>query len=780
MVGAALIAALIIGAATQLHTGASSSTAISSSVGNQNLGQYLTLSSSIPLPPTQGRIDHMSVDLQRGLLFVACYVNNTVAVIDIHSGRFVRTIVGLDNPQGVAWVPGVGKLYVSNAGNGDLDVFNGSSFGLVKTIALGADADNMRFDNTTGLLYVGFGSGGIATVDPSSDTVVRTKSLPAHPESLEVEGAGRAVFVNVPDSNLITAFDKRTGSSILNRSMAGFNFPMALDESRGRLFVATRSPSELRVLDASSHSLTSLANVTISGDPDDIFVGSHGTVYVSCGAGSLEVIAQSGQGQYSVVQTLSTGQGARTSLLVPELETLFVAVPANGNAPAELLLYGVGEGASATSSTSVGSSANSTTGTDNIQLKLVPSHPIVPVGGQMAFSLVLNDLSRSFDNLSVSATAPPGLNVSLGLPNVNTPASEATTSLTVSSSSNEVPGTYRVIFHMRSSGGISEESLDFDLLDYVVQIAPAHGLPTLVNLTVLAGSNVTWYNLDLGQDGVYRAHSIAFKDIGVSSGLLDTFAIWSHEFDAPGVYQYVDTQQPSIMGEITVVPNPIPNAASLSLSAKSGPTGLLVTLSGDGYVPGAVYQACIGASGSTTCGIDYVSAGYSSTLGSFAFMATFVADSAGGIPASTQVAIPDLFPGGYEVGIVQQGREAQFVSVPFTVGAPTLSLGTTSIVPGGNVTVMGSGYAPSTTYTICMVHVATLDCGYAGDREEAPPGFWLGTFTTDAFGDIPAGAFVTVPRGVSGQLPQEVVGVFLPSGGYIMITTLQVNLMSSG
>src|SRR4029077_18835198 len=136
--------------------------------------------------------------------------------------------------------------------------------------------------------------------------VVTTWALPAHPESFQVEANGRAIFVNVPPSNLIVAFDKITGKSITNRSTTGNNFPMALDEADGRLFVATRSPSELRVLDTSTPSLRSVANVTIAGDPDDIFYDSaHGLVYVSCGQGSLEVIKQSDPNHYGSVKTIA-------------------------------------------------------------------------------------------------------------------------------------------------------------------------------------------------------------------------------------------------------------------------------------------------------------------------------------------------------------------------------------------------------------------------------------------------------------------------------------------
>ncbi|MDA4117106.1 MAG: YncE family protein [Thaumarchaeota archaeon] len=585
LASAILAAIIIIGLAIQLYPGPSARTN-SSSQSTSALGQnsssasYLSLSRTIPLPPTQGRIDHMSVDPGRGLLFVANYVNNTVAIVDINSGRFLHSIGGLNNPQGVAWVPDAGRLFVSNAGDGTVDIFNGSSFAPVGKITLSGDADNLRYDSGTKLLYVGYGSGGISAINTTSDAVMTTKALPAHPESFQVEANGRAVYVNVPSSNLITAFDKTTGSSILNRSMTGSNFPMALDEAGGRLFIATRNPSELRVLDTSTPSLRSVANVTIAGDPDDVFFdASHGLVYVSCGGGSLEVIKQADPTHYSVVETVATGQGARTSLLVPQLASILVAVPASTGQQAEILAYGFG-------------------------------------------SAVAN---------SSSPTSPTSA-------------------------------------------------------------------------------------------------------------------------------------------------SPIPAAASLSAAPVKGPSGLLVTIAGSGYFPGAMYQVCVAAFGNTSCGFEYTSAGYLATIGGFATMGTFVADSAGNIPAGTKMAVPDLFEGGYSLGIVRDGEDAFFVSTPFTVESPSLSMGATSVVPKTNVTLTGSGYAHSTTYTVCMVLAGTSDCGYPGDREETPPGIHLGTFTTDVNGNIPSGTKVTIPLV---QPSPQVIGIFLPSGGFILISQVQFTLTAS-
>ncbi len=503
-------------------------------------------------------------------------------MVDLKSGRLVGSIGGLSNPQGVVWVPEAGRLFVSNAGDGTVNVYDGNSLAPTGKITLSGDADNLRYDSSSRFLYVGYGSGGIAAINTTTNSVTTVRALSSHPESFQVQAAGKTVFVNVPPSNLIATFDKVTGTSISNRSMTGSNFPMALDEAGGRLYVATRSPSELRVLDTSTPSLRSVANVTIAGDPDDIFFdAAHGLVYVSCGGGFLDVIRQVDANHYSIVQTIATGAGARTSLWVPELGSLYVAVPAGFSQQAKILIFSFGlPGASSTSSSSSSSSTS----------------------------------------------------------------------------------------------------------------------------TTLA---------------------------------------------------------------------PIPTSATLSVAPTRGPSGLLVTLTGSGYYPGARYQVCVGGYGNASCGFEYTSADYLTTIDEFAFMGSFTADSAGNIPAGTRMAIPDLFGRGYSVGVVRDGESVFFTSANFTVVSPTISVGVVRVLSGGQVTLTGSGYAPSTTYTACMVPVGTVDCGYTGDREETPPGYHLGTFTTDANGNIPPGTVVTIPIQPPGQ---NAIGAFSLSGGFILLSEAQFTI----
>ena len=101
--------------------------------------QPLRLERTIELPEVQGRIDHLSVDVKGQRLFVSALGNNTVEVIDIKAGKRVKTISGLQEPQGVLYVSATDRLYVANAKDGSVRIFNGSSYALLKTVVLCCD-----------------------------------------------------------------------------------------------------------------------------------------------------------------------------------------------------------------------------------------------------------------------------------------------------------------------------------------------------------------------------------------------------------------------------------------------------------------------------------------------------------------------------------------------------------------------------------------------------------------------------------------------------------------
>jgi DNA-binding beta-propeller fold protein YncE len=302
----------------------------------------LTLAQKIALPNVQGRIDHFAFDEPGKRLFVCALGNNTLEVIDLRKGERTHSIPDLANPQGVAYIPELGRLVVTNDKNGDCNIYDGKSFSLLSRVILGDDADNVRYSDSDKKVYIGYGNGGLSVISPATGKKLGSVDLAGHPEAFILEKHGPRIFVNIPSARRVAVVDRAFAKVVAQWKVPGAseNFPMAFDEAKHRLFIGCRSPAELMVLNSDSGAVA--ATLPIPGDVDDLFYDeSQHRLLAVCGAGSIAVIDQANRDTYKVTTIVSTASGARTGLFVPVMRSLFVAVPRRGEAEAEIWRYSV-------------------------------------------------------------------------------------------------------------------------------------------------------------------------------------------------------------------------------------------------------------------------------------------------------------------------------------------------------------------------------------------------------------------------------------------------------
>jgi YVTN family beta-propeller protein len=283
----------------------------------------------------------MAFDVDEGRLFVAAVAADSVEVVDVVAGRWQRRLEGSHGPQGVVYVHRENRLFVANGQDGRVDAFTDHTRHPVKSTAFLGDADNLRFEPMERLLYVGYEQ-ALGVIDPVTLAVVRTVAVGGHPEAFELEGAGRRIFVNVPSERYVAVIDRDAGTmnAVWRLAGAAENFAMALDESRGRLFVATRRPAMLLVYDTGKG--VEVTRMPTCRDADDMYFDARRRqIYVVCGEGVVESIRQVDPDNYRPAGRTPTSPGARTGLFVPGLSTLFVAAPASVRSAAQILVYSI-------------------------------------------------------------------------------------------------------------------------------------------------------------------------------------------------------------------------------------------------------------------------------------------------------------------------------------------------------------------------------------------------------------------------------------------------------
>jgi len=301
--------------------------------------ENLTLLKTISLGDIKGRIDHIDIDIKDQIAYLAALGNNSLEIVDLKAGKALHSIKGLDEPQGVAWIAAHHEIFVAN-GSGECDFYDATTFKKTASIKLADDADDARYDPGTDRIYVGYATGGIAIIDASGHKQVGNIELPSHPESFQIDPKINKLWVNLPGSGTIGVADlkqlKLTGkwSRLIPRS----NFPMAYDMEQHRLIVGYRLPAKLIIYDAESGK--EIFSAPMVGDADDLYWDkSNKQIYISGGSGEVNIFKQTADAKYEKITNIKTRDGARTSLLVPELGLFLIAARAEGDEKAALLIY---------------------------------------------------------------------------------------------------------------------------------------------------------------------------------------------------------------------------------------------------------------------------------------------------------------------------------------------------------------------------------------------------------------------------------------------------------
>jgi YVTN family beta-propeller protein len=294
----------------------------------------LALEARIPLGDVQGRIDHLAFDPKRERLYVAELGNNTVGILDLKTRKVVRTVSGFREPQGIAYEPSTDAVYVANGGDGAVDVFRADDFAAMGRISLGEDADNVRVDRKAKRVYVGYGKGALAVIDPATRKRIADIRLKGHPEGFQLDPAGMNIYVNVPDAReiAVVARDLLRQSESWPTGSLRANYPVTLDDSKSEVIAIFRRPARLERFQA--HTGKRLTGADVCADSDDVFVdsGRH-RLYVICGEGAVDSFDISDE-EYVRLGRFPTSGGSRTGLYVLELDRLLVAIRASGGEPA--------------------------------------------------------------------------------------------------------------------------------------------------------------------------------------------------------------------------------------------------------------------------------------------------------------------------------------------------------------------------------------------------------------------------------------------------------------
>jgi DNA-binding beta-propeller fold protein YncE len=274
----------------------------------------------------QGGWDYLTVDPQTHRLYVPRTTHTMV--IDAETGKTIADIPGQRNAHGVALAPAAGRGFISDGGgDGAIVIFDLKTYAVLGSLSAMPDADGIIFDPTSGHVLVVSGRGKALMsfrpdIDPRNGKIGEPIALRGEPEFLAADAAGK-VYINLMDTHEVAVVNFKAMKVVANWPVAPGGLPvgMTIDTKNGRLFIGCRGPQKLIVMSTKDGKV--LSDLPI-GESVDAVKLDDGEAFASTAGAQLFVASETSPGKFGIVQTVKTGDGARTMALDPTTHRIYL------------------------------------------------------------------------------------------------------------------------------------------------------------------------------------------------------------------------------------------------------------------------------------------------------------------------------------------------------------------------------------------------------------------------------------------------------------------------
>lgn len=342
---------LLLGLAMTLLDGCAKTAAGSNATADQTMQSApLRLAGSTDFPGYKGDFDHFAIDSKDGRLFLAGEESAELEVLNLGTGKLLDRLKGYGAPHSPLYMPSTGELLVVD-GEKPSPVLDATTLKIKRTYPLPKGADSIGYDRSAGHLWIVTGGkdvpqpdSNLIAIDPITGKVVKSVHFDAdHVEAMAVEQHGPDLFINVTDKNRLAVVDKSAGRIVRQYPIreAEQNAPIAMDEAHHRLFVVTRKPGKLLVLNADTGQ--TIASFKAPERTDEVvWDGGNRRIYVTGGEGYISVVEQEDPDHYREIAKVKSLPGAKTAILDPDHHRLWVAAsPGETKATGKVLWFDV-------------------------------------------------------------------------------------------------------------------------------------------------------------------------------------------------------------------------------------------------------------------------------------------------------------------------------------------------------------------------------------------------------------------------------------------------------
>lgn len=305
--------------------------------------QTLKLVTKFDLPGPPGkRFDYLTVDPDDNYLISAHLAARQTYIIDLATNKVVATIADTPGVEGVEYIPGLQKVYTSNAYDNTIGVVDLRQRKVIKKLKTEAKPDGSTYAAPFHKLYVSDERGKAeAIVDVATDAIIKTLHFDSETGMPQYDPVSRLVYVNLQDENTFAVIDPAT-DAVVGRYSVGRckgNHGMALDPDHHRAFLSCEGNELMTVFDLDKHA--PIAFLPMAGGPDVIkFDPGLARIYVACYSGAISVFHEDDPNHFRKLEDFPVSHAVHS--LAVDLKTHRVYAPEqeeNGQPTARMLVF---------------------------------------------------------------------------------------------------------------------------------------------------------------------------------------------------------------------------------------------------------------------------------------------------------------------------------------------------------------------------------------------------------------------------------------------------------
>jgi len=248
----------------------------------------------------------IAYDPSNGYIYVANYGTNTVSVINGANNSVIANInVGYE-PMGIAYDPSNGYIYVANEGSNDVSVINGANNSVIANINVGGAPTGIAYDPSNGYIYVTISvldiwnyilysqvvSNYVSVINGANNSVIANINVGGSggPTGIAYDPSNGYIYVANFDSGTVSVINGANNSVIANINVGYEPMGIAYDPSNGYIYVANEGSNDVSVINGANNSV--IANINVGGAPTGIaYDPSNGYIYVAnSGTNTVSVI----------------------------------------------------------------------------------------------------------------------------------------------------------------------------------------------------------------------------------------------------------------------------------------------------------------------------------------------------------------------------------------------------------------------------------------------------------------------------------------------------------